>query len=54
MTEPESYPENWEYLREVYGDRENPQFEALIQKVPEDEETGSHCDPNFSTCFRRE
>lgn len=47
MTEPESYPENWEYLREVYGDRENPQFEALIQKAPEDEELEAIVIPTF-------
>ena len=37
MTEPDSYPENWESLREIYGDPENPKFDATIQK-PEDSE----------------
>ena len=47
MTEPDSYPENWEYLREVYGVRENPQFEVLIQKTPEAEETQAIVIPTF-------
>ena len=47
MTEPDSYPENWEYLREVYGDREDPQFEALIQKPPEEEEVEAIVIPTF-------
>ena len=37
MTEPDSYPENWEALREIYGDPANPRFDATIQK-PEDSE----------------
>ncbi len=47
MTEPDSYPENWEYLREVYGVRENPQFEVLIQKPTEEEEIKAIVIPTF-------
>jgi hypothetical protein len=48
MTKPDSYPENWEYLREVYGDYEDPKFEALIQKQSaEDEEIQAIMIPTF-------
>ncbi len=47
MTEPDTYPENWEYLREVYGDPENPQLNAVIQQPGEDEEITAIVIPAF-------
>ena len=37
MTDMDTYPENWEYLSEVYGDSENPRLGATIQRPAEDE-----------------
>ncbi len=47
MTEVDTYPENWEYLREVYGDSENPRLEAKIQKPSEDEDIKIIVVPTF-------
>ena len=37
MTDMDTYPENWEYLSEVYGDSENPRLGATIRRPAEDE-----------------
>ena len=47
MTEVDTYPENWEYLSEFYGDSENPRLEATIQKPGEEENIKTIVIPTF-------
>ena len=47
MTELDTYPENWEYLREVYGDLENPRLEATIRRPDEGEAIDAIVIPTF-------
>ena len=47
MTELDTYPENWEYLREAYGDLENPRLEATIRGPDEGEAIDTIVIPTF-------